>query len=213
MPIIHCYLSSVTMPDTEFMQSIAEIGFHAIESRSLLGCDIKAEGEDMGKDTGWYNGYCWKERYNGKYKEMQRLIASGELPQAKGPCAICGDTDTKAGFEYHDEDYSKPYSWVEPAIYALCHHCHIYKLHQRFARPFAWQAHIAHVRRGGYARELKDPNIKKEVDAYRAAIKRGETPPALRQLRPYTKTIRKEWFADLRMDKASLKDPAARPRP
>lgn len=168
----------------------------------------------MKEDKGWYNGYSWKERYYVNYKEMERLIASGELQPASGPCAICGDKEVEV--EYHGEDYSIPYIWVEPATYVLCHYCHVYKLHQRFARPIAWQAFLAHVRRGGYARDLtkeaKDPNIKKEVDAYRAAIKRGET-PALRQLRPYTKTIGKEWFAHLRMDEASLKDPTARPRP
>jgi hypothetical protein len=198
------------MLDNEFLQSIAEKWFCGIGCRGLLGQDIKAKGENMAEDAGWYNGYSWKERYNGKYKEMQRLIASGELPPASGPCAICGDAEVEV--EYHDEDYSLPYRWVEPATYALCQYCHVYKLHQRFARPIAWQAFLAHVRRGGYARDLKDPSIKKEVDKYRAAIKRGES-PVLRQLRPYARVIGEEWFANLRMDEASLKDPGARPRP
>lgn len=171
----------------------------------------------MKVDSGWYNSYSWKERYSGKnskYKEMTRLITSGELLPASGPCALCGNAEVDV--EYHDEDYSKPYSWVEPAAYALCHHCHVYKIHQRFARPAVWQAFLAHVRRGGYASDLKDPAIKKEVEAYCAAIKRGDSIIApLPQIegRTYTRVIGEEWFAKLRMDKASMKDPAARPRP
>ena len=172
----------------------------------------------MSDEKGWYNGYDWKERYD-KYKVMQRKIDSDEL-RPEGPCALCGDPTpepySEKTFEYHDEDYSIPYIWEEPAAYVLCHHCHVYKLHQRFARPIAWQAFLAHVRRGGYARDLKDPNIKKEVDAYRAAIKHGDSVIApLRKIegRTYTRVIGTEWFANLQRDEASLKDRAARPRP
>jgi len=68
------------------------------------------------------------------------------------------------------------------------------------------------VRRGGYARELKEPCIKKELGAYQAAIERGEV-FALRELRPYKRIVGKEWFANLRMDSESLTDTTARPRP
>jgi len=68
------------------------------------------------------------------------------------------------------------------------------------------------MRRGGYARDLKDPCIKKEVGAYRAALERGET-FGLFLLRPYTRIVGKEWFANLQMDPESLSNPTARPRP
>ena len=70
----------------------------------------------------------------------------------------------------------------------------------------------AHVRRGGYARDLKDPAVKVEIHAAEAAIERGEA-PVLRQLRPYRLAIGQEWFAKLRMDRESLEDSMARPRP
>lgn len=156
-----------------------------------------------------YNGYTPKER-NDKFKEMMRRIANGELPPASGPCALCGDPEVEV--EYHDEDYSLPYRWVEPAVYVLCRHCHRQKLHLRFAYPFVWQAYLAHVRRGGYARDLDDPSIKKEFVACCKAIKNGQA-FALRKLRPYMRSIGEEWFGRLRLDSKSLSDPAVRPRP
>jgi hypothetical protein len=42
-------------------------------------------------------------------------------------------------------------------------------------------------------------------------VKHGK-PASLHQLRPYTKAPSKEWFAHLRMDAKSLRDPKARPR-
>jgi hypothetical protein len=143
---------------------------------------------------------------------MTDRIASGELPSAVGPCALCGDHDPKTVFEYHDEDYSIPYLWTEPATYVLCRNYHVYRLHQRFARPVAWLAFLAHVRRGGYARDLKDPKIKSEVDACCKAIRTGQT-FELQSLRPYSGTVGQEWFTRLRLDVESLTDPAARPRP
>ncbi len=160
-------------------------------------------------ESGWYNGYSWNER-NVKLKELMSKIKRGELGPANGPCALCGDPDVPV--EYHDEDYSKPYLWGSPALLALCRNCHRDKLHKRFSRPMAWKAFIAHIRRGGYARDLKDPVVKKEVTAYKAAIERGET-SSLRQLRPYLRVVGEEWFANLRMDIESLADPVARPRP
>lgn len=159
-----------------------------------------------------YNGYSWEERET-NLKVMNRLIANGEVKPALGPCALCGDPDPKAEVEYHGEDYSLPYIWVEPACYVLCRYCHRYKLHQRFARPVSWLVFLAHVRRGGYASDLKDPNIKSEVDAYSKAIRNGQIPVALPALRAYTRVVGDEWFAHLRSDSDSLKDPTARPRP
>ena len=158
----------------------------------------------------WYNGYCPKER-DKNFDELKRQIASGELHPATGPCALCGDPDVHV--EYHNEDCGMdPFIGVEPALFALCRNCHRDKLHKRFWRHSAWRAFIAHVRRGGYARDLKDKIIKKEVEAFRVAVERGES-PTLRELRPYTRIVGAEWFANLRMDPESLSDPSARPRP
>lgn len=162
-------------------------------------------------DSNPYNGYSGEER-DYKFKILKELIAKGDVPPAAGPCALCGDPDPKASFEYHDEDYGEPFIWGPPAMFALCRNCHRDKLHRRFWRHSAWHAFLAHVRRGGYASDIvKDQKIKNEVDAYRAAIERGEL-PVLRQLRPYTRVIGEEWFANLRIDEASRGDPAARPR-
>ena len=160
-------------------------------------------------ESGWYNGYPWSER-NAKLKEFVRKLKNGEIGPATGPCELCGDPDVPV--EYHDEDYSKPYLWGPPALFALCRNCHRDKLHKRFARPMAWKAFVEHIRRGGYARDLKEPVIKKEVAAYKAAIERGDT-SSLRLLRPYRGVVGKEWFANLRMNSESLSDPVARPRP
>ena len=97
-------------------------------------------------------------------------------------------------------------------MYALCRNCHRDKLHKRFGNPSSWNAFIAHVRRGGYARELvKDPSIKAEVRTYREAVAIGKE-GSLRVLRPYAGRAGEEWFASLRMDLDSLKDPTARLR-
>jgi|SRR5882672_6040809 len=164
----------------------------------------------MVDDSGWYNGYNPKKRKD-NFKELKRLVAIGELAAASGPCALCGDPDVPV--EYHNEDYGiAPFIGVEPALFALCRNCHRDKLHKRFWRHSAWRAYIAHVRRGGYARDLKEKSIKKEIEAFRIAIERGES-PALPELRPYTRKIGSEWFANLRMDPESRSDPTARPRP
>jgi hypothetical protein len=157
----------------------------------------------------WYNGYSAKEREI-KFKALKARIATGQLAPAAGPCALCGDPEVPV--EYHDEDYGEPFIWEPPALLALCRHCHRDKLHKRFWRHAAWHAYVAHVRRGGYARDLKDPKVKSELQAYKVAIENGQ-PYSLAQLRPYTRPIGQEWFAKLRMDPESLSDPKARPRP
>ena len=158
---------------------------------------------------GWYNGYSARER-EAKFKALKRRIAAGDLPSASGPCALCSDPDVPV--EYHDEDYSEPYAWDAPALLALCRHCHRDKLHKRFWRPAAWHAYVAHIRRGGYARDLKDPQVKKEFQQCKMAIEQGGE-FRMRELRPYRHTPGGEWFATLRMDVESLTDPRARPRP
>lgn len=161
------------------------------------------------QEAGWYNGYGWPER-EAKLREMKRRIARGEQAPASGPCQLCGDPDVPV--EYHDEDYSQPYIWGPPALLSLCRNCHRDKLHKRFLRPLAWSAFLAHVRRGGYARDLKIPEVKREVQALQAALARGET-LELKSMRPYSRRVGGEWFASLSTDPASLSNASSRPRP
>jgi hypothetical protein len=119
----------------------------------------------------WYNGYSTKER-DKKFKELKKRIARGETSPATGPCALCGDPDVPV--EYHDEDYGEPFIWEAPALLALCRHCHRDKLHKRFCRHAAWRAFVAHIRRGGYARDLQDDAIKRELARYKRAHESGE---------------------------------------
>jgi hypothetical protein len=163
----------------------------------------------MADSGSWYNGYSPEER-NEKFKVLKRLLKAGEVAAASGPCALCGDPEVPV--EYHSEDYAVPFRWDPPAMYSLCRNCHRHKLHKRFGNPWSWNAFVAHVRRGGYAREIvKIPSINAEVRAYRMAVERGQE-VALRPLRPYAGRVGEEWFAHLRMDLGSLMDPAARPR-
>ena len=152
----------------------------------------------------WYNGYSPKER-DEKYRDLKRLISIGTLDSAKGPCDLCCDPDVAV--EYHDEDYAKPYIWTKPALLCLCRHCHRYKLHKRFKNVNSWNIFLAHIRRGGYARDLKDTEIKKELKEF----KKG-TIKNLKLLRKYNQNVGSEWFANIRMDIESLQDPSARPR-
>lgn len=155
----------------------------------------------------WYNGFSPKER-NDKLKVMNRLIRLKELAPAAGPCALCADPE--ALVEYHGEDYGMPYLWTPPALVALCRHCHRDKLHKRFIRQSAWQVFVAHVRRGGYARELKDPVIKKELDQCKSLAEKGQ-PFSLSTLRSYERIVGSEWFANISIDPDSLNDIASRP--
>ena len=106
----------------------------------------------------WYNGYSPQER-DEKYKVLMSLISKGKLSNAKGPCDLCNDPSVDC--EYHDEDYGKPYIWTKPALLSLCRHCHRYKLHKRFNNKTNWFVYLAHIRRGGYATDLKEKEIKK----------------------------------------------------
>lgn len=177
------------------------------------GQEAAEESEVTGKPrrlptNNWYNGYSPEERAK-KFELIKVMIKEGKLPEANGPCMICNDTESPV--EYHDEDYGEPYIWGPPAMYTLCKTCHRFKLHGRFRYPSTWKAYVAHVRRGGYARDLKDPKINAQVKGAAIAI-RNDKPFELSGLRPYPKEAGKEWFANLRMDEASKTDPAARPR-
>ena len=161
------------------------------------------------EEEGWYNGYDWDER-EAKFRVLKKMVAKGDLAPATGPCDLCGDPEVPV--EYHDEDYSLPYIWEPPALYKLCRNCHRNKLHKRFSNPAMWQAYLAHIRRGGYARDLKDRVIKKEYDVARAAAAEGQ-PFSLIPLRPYMRVAGQEWFASITLDPASLVSPSGRPRP
>lgn len=155
----------------------------------------------------WYNGFSPKER-NDKLKVMNRLIRLKELAPAAGPCALCADPE--ALVEYHGEDYGMPYLWTPPALLVLCRHCHRDKLHKRFTRHLSWKVFVAHVQRGGYARDLKDPVIKKELDQCKSLAEKGQS-FSLRALRPYERIVGSEWFANISIDPESLNDIASRP--
>jgi hypothetical protein len=164
--------------------------------------------------TDSYNGFSWNVRM-AKYRDMQRALSSGTLKALKGPCRLCGDPGgptTDVTFEYHDEDYGTPYSWDEPAAYVVCRSCHIYRIHQRFARPESWRAYLAHVARGGYARDMREPEVKQELAAFRAASKSGNVLPQLRSRNGGRRAIEGEWFfgLSLRPD-GSIPNKQARP--
>jgi len=157
----------------------------------------------------WYNGYSAKER-DYKYKILLKMIRKGEISPATGPCMLCNDPSVSV--EYHDEDYSEPFIWEPPALLCLCRCCHRNKLHKRFNNHSSWEAFKAHVRRGGYASDMKVNSIKKEVRACQASIEENK-PYSLKKLRPYVGNYGNEWFESIPMDPDSLNDPNSRPRP
>jgi hypothetical protein len=60
-----------------------------------------------------------------------------------------------------------------------------------------WKVFKAHVRRGGYASELKDPNVARELEKYTLALRQG-TAMELQFRRPYLSVIGSEWWANLK---------------
>ena len=147
-----------------------------------------------------YNGFTGRER-DANDTALGKAIEAGTVPAPAGPCSICGDPHSKV--EYHSEDYSKPYSWVPPAAYIVCVVCHRNKLHKRFANPIDWEAFKAHVRRGGYASELKQPDVVEELKSYKEELKRNkedrksEPKLELRSIRLYPHVVGTEWWANL----------------
>lgn len=121
---------------------------------------------------GWYNGYPQKQR-DAKYKVLVQALRDGSLTPYSGPCMLCGDPEVPV--EPHSEDYSSPFLWDPPGMFWLCTHCHKNKLHGRFRNPSLWKAFLAHVRRGGYAREWLEPTLQREIRVFRAALQRIET--------------------------------------
>lgn len=157
----------------------------------------------------WYNGYSDKER-TASIAPTHRAIRNRDVPMAPNGCMLCGDPTAR--LELHSEDYSTPYRWSPPAAYWLCRHCHRNKLHKRFARPDLWIAFLAHVRRDGYAADLKDPAIKKQPDDFRSALSAGNEAPTLPVLRTGKRFAEREWWEQLTLNPASLRDLAARRR-
>ena len=96
-------------------------------------------------------------------------------------------------------------------MYWLCRHCHREKLHKRFAPTHAWRALLLHVRRGGYARELKTTENKRELGEATKAIAASKT-PTLRVIRS-RKLDGEQWWEQLTLDPESRDSAQARPRP
>jgi hypothetical protein len=154
----------------------------------------------------WYNGYSPRERERAG-RAIARARAAGEL-QPVISCMLCGDPAAK--LDLHSEDYSKPYCFEPPAAYWVCISCHRNHLHKRFAKPYAWTAFQAHVRRGGYACDLRLSAISREVKAFELALA-ANRPAPLAVMRSFQ--LRDSWWERLSVDPASQQDPSARPRP
>jgi hypothetical protein len=157
-----------------------------------------------------YNGYTGRER-EAKLRALHRLELEGTAPTSSAQCMLCGDSDTAVILMPHSEDYSQPFLWTAPAMYWLCRHCHLAKLHMRFLRPNAWRAFLLHVRRGGFASDLKVPAIRRE---FRGAMKEfGEgKSPTLSVVRE-REFDGQPWWEQLTLDPLSLNTPRFRPRP
>ena len=121
---------------------------------------------------------------------------------------LCGDP--KARLELHSEDYSEPFLFEPPAGYWLCIACHRNNLHKRFADPLRWQVFLAHIRRGGYASDLRQPAIRSQLAEFTTALREGRH-KSLSALRPWM--ARDCWWEALSLDASSKMDKAYRPRP
>lgn len=145
-----------------------------------------------------YNGFSAAERAK-KLVDMHRQISSGLLRVPRGPCRLCndpGEAKDENQFEYHDEDYSWEYKWAEPYAFVVCKLCHL-RIHTRFKHPEAWHCFLAHVRRGGYAREMREVSVKRELGEWRRALNTREQLPLLRPVRQYVGSPGNEWFSRL----------------
>lgn len=143
----------------------------------------------------WYHGFSGPERTR-LGAGIKRHLRNTGAPPYSGPCMLCGDPEVRV--ELHAEDYAEPFLAGPPGIYWLCRHCHRAKLHKRFWRRELWAAFLAHVRRGGYARDLRDPVIRREFESYRRAIADGRV-ATLRPLRERG-LAETEWWDLLTLD-------------
>lgn len=153
--------------------------------------------------SSFYNGYSPSERSK-KSRAGDRLRASGKLKERRGPCELCGDPNTPV--EAHSEDYAAPYSWDAPAVRMLCRACHRDKLHKRFRNPAGWEAFKVHVRRGGYSRDLRQPEVEREFRLFKAGKLRRSQLKRLRQ----RQLSGNEWWEKLSTRKRTLKSRSAR---
>jgi hypothetical protein len=94
--------------------------------------------------------------------------------------------------------------------------CNGYSGHERQAKfddyPSSLVAFLTHLRRGGDARDVHQPDVERESAAFRQPLKRGVAPAPLQALRPYAAEPGTEWFARLSVDTARLCDPKSRAR-
>ena len=144
-----------------------------------------------------YNGFT-KEQRAKKQSYYRKFLKSGLIKKPVGKCMMCGDSKNKV--VYHDEDYGEPFdenSWSPPKCYILCRTCHD-RIHKRFASPERWKAYIAHIRRGGYGKDLKIYQINKEYKKKIEAIQKNIDfkLPILRSYHLADK-LPNEWFAKL----------------
>jgi hypothetical protein len=146
-----------------------------------------------------YNGFKPNERIR-KGRAVRKARAFGVITPAAA-CMLCGDP--AAPLELHSEDYSQPYKFTPPAAHWLCIACHRNNLHRRFDNPNRWEIFLAHVRRGGYASDLRDPIIRREVQKYGAAAVRGQA-SVLPRLRRALAAPR--WWEQLTRDPRSKAD-------
>jgi hypothetical protein len=154
----------------------------------------------------FYNGYTPKEREK-KLRASYKVFPHRTHPLYRGPCQMCGNPTCPV--EPHTEDYSEPYIWENPAEYAICKTCHG-RLHKRFKSPYAWAAYKAHIKRGGFGADLRNPKVGQEVKALALAIEQGLEQPVLAPLRSFSQTDL--WWDSLTLDPASLTEAWARPR-
>lgn len=134
-----------------------------------------------------YNGFSPYQREK-KRRALHLRFPKKSHPCYRGPCHMCGDPECPVA--PHAEDYSEPFIWEPPAVYALCGTCHS-RLHGRFARPYGWQTYLRHLRRGGFGSDLRNRHILNEVDQLRKLLAIGEDLPLL-QLRP--SRCRERWW-------------------
>lgn len=118
-----------------------------------------------------YNGYDAKQREK-KLRELHRTFPGRSHPYYQGPCDMCGDLSSPVA--PHSENYSEPFEWYRPAVFALCSTCHG-RVHKRFNAPHAWAAYKSHLRRGGVGSDLKHPPIAREIARFAKLIANGET--------------------------------------
>jgi hypothetical protein len=154
----------------------------------------------------YYNGYSPKER-NKKLAALHKLYPNYSHPYYQPPCHLCSDPNAEV--EPHSEDYTEPFLWERPAVYAVCTRCHR-RLHSRFKSPMAWSAYKEHLRRGGYGSDLENPKVAREVSQLAKAIALGQ-PFSLEVLRNSVHSG-SEWWEHLTIDGRSLDSPWARPR-